>query len=246
MEIDSDRQALDRLLRDGGGQELLEAVTRLSAQLDARAVLVALKNPYVGSEVIEVFLGQRRLLTSVEVRRELAAHPKTPEVRALNLVHSLFWKDLVRLGANSRVRPRVRRAADLRLAERLPKLSVGERIAAARQAGPGVIGKLRHDPSPRVIEGLLENPRLTEGLLMPLASSDTAQPEVLARVAENPRWGVRYPIRVALARNAKTPVKTALGVLSVLKKRDLEMVAADRKLAGPVRQRANLLLGRGS
>jgi hypothetical protein len=245
MEIDSDRHVLDRLLRDGGEQELLEAVTRLSGHLDTRAVLVALKNPYVGREVIEVFLAQRQLLTSLEVRRELVTHPKTPEARALNLVHSLLWKDLVRLGANSRVRPRIRRAADLRLAERVPKLSVGERIAVARQAGPGVISKLRHDPSPRVIEGLLENPRLTEGLLLPLAASDTARPEVLARVAENPRWGVRYPIRAALARNSKTPVQTALSVLSMLKKSDLEAVAADWKLATPVRQRANLLLGRG-
>jgi hypothetical protein len=105
--------------------------------------------------------------------------------------------------------------------------------------------RLRSDTHPRVIGALLENPRLTEGLLAPVLSSDTANPQVLARVAEDRKWGLRYGVRVMLARNPRTPVTATLGMLSSLKKKDLNAIASDWRMAAPVRQRANLLLGRG-
>jgi hypothetical protein len=232
-------------LREAGGVELLELVREHAEELDAGTARLVLKNPHTGSEVVEILLEQRRLLSSQEFRRDLAGHRRTPEVQALNLIPGLFWRDLMKLGASFRARPRVRRAADLRLAEKLATLSTGERAAIARQAGPGTITRLRHDSNPHVIGALLENSRLTEGLLGPLLSSDNANPQVLARVAEDRRWGLRYEVRVMLSRNPRTPVTTVLGILSGLKKRDLNAVAVDWRISAPVRQRANLLLGRG-
>lgn len=231
-------------LRDAGEAELLELVTENADALDPGAARLALKNVYAGREVIEVLLRQRRLLSSQEVRREIVGHPATPEAQALNLISGLFWRDLVKLGSSVRARPRIRRAADLRLADKLPTLSVGERVAIARKAGPGAMTRLRNDTNPRVIGALLENPRLTEGVLGPLLSSETASPQVLERIAEDRRWGLRYGVRVMLARNPRTPVATALGLLSGLKKSDLSAVGSDWRIAAPVRQRANLLLGR--
>jgi hypothetical protein len=94
-----------------------------------------------------------------------------------------------------------------------------------------------------VIAALLENPRLTEGLLMPLIHRDDARPDVLRVIAESPRWSSRYPLRVALARNPRTPVGTALRLLPALKKVDLRAVAASPRVASPVRRRAQLLAG---
>jgi hypothetical protein len=232
-------------LREAGESELLELVSERAEELGPRAARLVLRNPYAGREIIEILLKQRRLLGSQEVRRELVAHPSTPEARALNLLPGLFWRDLMKLGASVRTKPVVRRAADMRLAEKLPTLSVGERTAIARQAGVGAMTRLRHDPSPRVVGALLENPRLTEGTLAPMLSSDNTNPQVLARVAEDRRWGLRYGVKVMLARNPRTPVTTVLGILSGLKKRDLNAIASDWRIAAPVRKRANLLLGRG-
>ncbi len=80
-------------------------------------------------------------------------------------------------------------------------------MAIARRASPLLIAQLRSDPEPRVIAALLENPRLTEGGLMPMVSSETTSPEVLGMVARHGRWGVRYPVRLALCRNRRTPVR---------------------------------------
>ncbi|MDH3253452.1 MAG: hypothetical protein OEM62_00535 [Acidobacteriota bacterium] len=235
---------LRQQLREASDSRLLELVREHCGEMDPGSARQVLRNPFATREVIEILMSERRLLSAQEFRRELVAHPQTPEVRALDLVSGLFWRDLLKLAADVKARPRIRRAADTRLAEKLPGLSAGERVALARQAGPGTISRLRNDRDPRVISALLENPRMTEGLLGPLVSSDTAHPDVLARVAADRRWGVRYGIRTILARNPRTPVPTALGILSSLKKRDLAAVASDWRLAAPVRKRANVLLGR--
>ncbi|MEO7795283.1 MAG: hypothetical protein ABIV06_10970, partial [Thermoanaerobaculia bacterium] len=134
-----------------------------------------------------------------------------------------------------------RRASEMRLVERLPALAVGEKMAIARSAAPGVLSAVRHDPTPRVIAALLENPRLTEGLLLPLLASEAALPAVLAVVAGNPRWSVRYPVRLALCQNSRTPLERALMLLPLLKRGDLEGVSANVRLPLPLRRRAQLL-----
>ena len=92
-------------------------------------------------------------------------------------------------------------------------------------AGPAVIASLRHDPTPRVVAALLENPRLTEGLLMPLAAGEKSAPQVLALLASSPRWSGRQALRYALCRNPATPIPSALAMLPMLGKRELEAVA---------------------
>lgn len=234
---------LARRLREAATGELEELVEEHAATLAAAAAEQALLNPYAGAEVIEALAAQRRLARSYTFRRAVAFHPRTPQAVAMRWVGGLYWRDLMALGLDTRVRPVVRRAADRHLIARLPGFALGEKISIARRANAGLIAHLRHDPSPRVIAALLENPRLTEGLLAPLVHREDARPEVLRAIAENPRWGLRYPLRSALARNPRTPVQTALRLLPMLKKVDLKAVVASPRVSAPVRRRARLLSG---
>lgn len=220
--------------------ELLEAELK---ELDGETVRVALRNPHASKRVINLVLAERRLLSSHEIQKALAQHPKTPEPRVLNLVPALYWSDLVELGGNVRIRPRVRQAADRRLLERLPRLGVGARVAIARKAGPGAIGRLLFDADSRVIAALLENPRLTETLLAPAIHSDRIRPQTLATIASDRKWSNRYSVRNGIARNPRTPAPKALDLLSSLKKPDLKAIFADRRVAPAVRRKAALLLG---
>ncbi len=222
----------------------MELVQNHVEALDGTLLRQLLRHPYLSAETIQVLLDERSVVGSYEVRRELAAHPKTPEVRAIQLVATLYWRDLARMSSESRIRPVVRRAAERRLAERLPGLAVGEKVAIARRCGGGLMAQLGRDPNPRVIAALLENPRLTEGLLLRLVSREDARPEILALIARDRRWGVRYRIRVPICRHPKTPVATAISLLPALRKPDLKAVADDHRLAPAVRKRADLLLGR--
>jgi hypothetical protein len=235
---------LERRLREAGSDELLELIRDHSGRLAAGAVRQAMSNPFLTAAAVDLLAAEPRLLAFYEVRRALVLHPRTPEALAQRLVPGLFWRDLLALGLDTRLHPRLRRAADHQLVARLGELAVGEKISIARRASPAVLAQLRHDPSPRVIAALLDNPRLTEDILAPAVHSPAMPAPVLDLIAADRRWGGRPGLQALLARNPRTPTETALRLLPVLRKADLQGVAADPRLGEPVRQRARLLLGR--
>ena len=230
-------------LREAGAEELRGLVRDLGDALDVPAAQAILRNPHAGEDVVRLLAAERRLLASYEMRRDLALHAATPQPTALALVAGLYWRDLVAAGLDVRVRPVVRRFADQRLIERLPALAVGEKVSIARGASPHVLQVLRHDPTPRVIAALLDNPRLVEGDLLPLASGDKAPGPVLAVILGHRKWGQRYPVRLAVVRNPRAPLQHVLQQLPMLKKPDLRAVASDPRLALPLRRKAELLAG---
>lgn len=230
-------------LREAGSEELLALVREHLARLDPPLVKAVLRNPYATAEVVDAIASQPRLLSFYEVRRDLAFNPRTPEILAQRLIPGLFWRDLSALGADTRLHPRLRRSADQVLATRLPELAVGEKVTMARRAGPGLLAQLRHDPSPRVIGAMLDNPRLTEDILAPVVHGATTPGPILALIAADRRWGVRHGLQVAICRNPGTPLATTLRLLPSLRKSELKAVTSDPRLAEAVRQRARLLLG---
>lgn len=241
---ESTNESLIVRIREAGPDELLHLVEERIETLRVPEVRQVLKSPYVNRAIIEAILTQRRLLTYQEIRGDLVRHPSTPEVQALRFVSGLFWRELVAITTDIRVRPRVRRAAERHLINRLQGLGSGERVAIARRAGTAVIAQLKRDPDPRVVSAMLENPRLTEGALVTLASSETANPKALAALARHRKWGSRYSIRLALCRNMRTPAQVSIGLLPMLKKVDIAAIERDRKLPAPVRRRAAVLLGK--
>lgn len=234
---------LTQRLREAGRQELADLVAAHRGELTVGEAVQALRNAHVDTEALAQIARESRLLAAGEVRRLVALHPRTPEVAAMALIPTLSWPELVALGLEMRIRPTVRRAADRQLLARLPGLAVGEKVAIARRADTALIEVLRHDPTPRVISALLENPRLTEGLVDALARSEGAPPPILELLARDRRWGVRHDLRYVLARNPRTPVGAVLPLLPTLRKNELREIAEDRRLAEPVRQRSRLLLG---
>jgi hypothetical protein len=237
---------LRRRLREGGRAELASLFDQHLPSLSPEEASLALANPHLDAELIERLAATPTLVASYEVRRGVALDRRTPEILARRLMVGLYWRDLVSAGRDARLRSTVRRAADLLLANRLPGLALGERLAIARSAGPGLISRFRDETQPRVVQALLENPRLTEGALLPMLHRERVPPAVLDAVARHRSWGVRYPVRLALARNPSTPVPIALAVLPHLKKADLSGVARDLRVPSPVRRRAGLLAGVGS
>ncbi|HEX4496703.1 MAG TPA: hypothetical protein VIE43_13605 [Thermoanaerobaculia bacterium] len=230
-------------LRAAASEELLALLRANATELAPPDVRQALRNPYCTAEAIGLLAGEERLLSFYEVRRDLALHPSTPETLAARFVPTLYWRDLMALALDLRLRPALRRSAEIHLGARLPGMATGEKISLARRVGGGVLAQLRHDPSPQVIAALLDNPRLTEGVLGPVLHSAATPPAILELIANDRRWGVRYPLRLALVRNPVTPLKIAWRLLETLRAVDLKPVAADPRLPEPVRRRARVLLG---
>ncbi len=124
-----------------------------------------------------------------------------------------------------------------------PKEPVGFRISLARRPGRRLLDRLLFDPDARVVQTILGNPRLTEADLVKLAASRRASPEVLQIIAQDDRWIARYPVKVALANNPKTPARVVLGLLPYLLHQDLQALAAGSPRP-VVRDQATILLSR--
>lgn len=82
-----------------------------------------------------------------------------------------------------------------------------------------------HDPSPRVILSLLENRNITEEHILIIANRKNLPPEIFNVIFRDRRWSESYPIKLALAKNPKTPLFTSLSIARFLRLFDLAELA---------------------
>jgi hypothetical protein len=122
-----------------------------------------------------------------------------------------------------------------------PTEPVGYRIAQARRPVAALVERLLFDPDPRVVQTVLGNPRLTEAEVLKLAASRRAVPEALEAIAQDDRWIVRYPVKIALAANPATPARVIVALLPHLMRQDLKDLAL-RASREDVRARAAAIL----
>lgn len=172
-------------------------------------------------------------------------NPKTPRALAQRLLPSLYWRDLADAATSPRLEGGVRTRAEALLKERLPDLRLGEKIALARLATPGVMRALLLEPEPRILEAALQNPRLTETDLVGLVQSGAASHPLLEAVAASPRWRASYAVRLALVLQPRTPAALALAQLTSLLDHDLRKIAAHPGLRPVVRAAAGRVAAEG-
>jgi hypothetical protein len=105
-----------------------------------------------------------------------------------------------------------------------------KRVEQAASAREDEIMLLVSDPSPKVIKALLENGNLTEEHILAIANRKNIPGEVLDRLFKERRWSNSYVVRLALARNPKTPLFTALSIARFLRLFDLAELARNHLL----------------
>lgn len=165
-----------------------------------------------------------RLTIHYSIRMRLVEHRSSPQGQALRFVNHLRWPDLLRLSVSMFVLPPIRRAIDVRLGALLPELTLGEKIAAAKRCSRDTITRLLFDPDPRVFAALLINPRLVEDDLIRIIAHERVETDKLIQIANDRKWSLRYPIRLALLANPRTPRAIAARQLRYLAQRDLRQI----------------------
>lgn len=117
-------------------------------------------------------------------------------------------------------------------------LTLGERKALARTHDREQILLMVRDPHPMVVAILLDNPHLTEGDVLKIASRRPAVPEALVKIAAHPKWSVRHPVKRALVMNPSTPLADAIRIVTTLRVHELAELAADPAISEPLRAHA--------
>lgn len=210
-----------RHIRSFSRDELADFLAGNAASLIEDEALAVLENPNVTPAMCQAIARTPHLAAFNTVRLRLVQSRATPLTHSVKLVHYLHWPDLLRLSVDVKVPAQVRRAIDTQLLNRLEKLSLGEKIAAAKRCSAALIKVLLFDPDANVFAALLVNARLREEDLLVLAASDRASAEKLRLLAADAKWSYRYGIRRALAMNPATPRSDAASQLRFLNRRDL-------------------------
>jgi hypothetical protein len=169
-----------------------------------------LKNRDLPPDAVEGISQNSGVMRSRKVRIALASHPQTPRRIALRIIRELYTFDLMRFALTPLAAADLRRTANELLIARVSSITLGERISLARRGSGFVAGALLLDKETPVWQAALENSRLTEAAIVKALQRAGGMPAFVEAVSHSAKWAVRPEIRIALLRNAHTPLARAL------------------------------------
>lgn len=120
-------------------------------------------------------------------------------------------------------------------------LPVPVRVKLARRASKTLRSILVRDLNQQVAVAVLNGNPLSDDEVEQIASNRSVIEEVLVEISRRRQWMAKYRIALALTRNPKTALPTAVKLVSRLGVRDLKLLAADRNVQDPVRATASRL-----
>ena len=149
-----------------------------------------------------------------------------------------FSWDLTRdLSGNQEDRNEVRRS----LEQKVKDLSVGHKIKLAYRGNKECRALLIRDTNKVVAAAVVRSGRLTDQEVAAFAGNKNLDNEVLREIANNKEFTRKYPVKVALVNNPKTPVSTAVGLVKAMQKKDLMSLSRNRNVPSVVTEAANRL-----
>jgi hypothetical protein len=116
------------------------------------------------------------------------------------------------------------------------------RSAQAAAASEEEIARYLHDPSPRVIRALLENRRLAEEDVLIIVKRKNLPSDILVMVFKDKRWSESYPVRLALARNPRSPLSVSLTIARYLRFFDLEEITRSHFIPLVFRHKVEMII----
>lgn len=212
--------------------------TAADPALSEDLALALLKRVDLPAEVLENLSKNINAIKSRKVKMALASHPHTPRHVSVPLARQFYTFELMRVALSPSVPADVKVAIDDILISRLKMITVGERLTLARRASGRVAAALlldvedsegktlsghdgkivdgkRLNAKPlahrtRVMQTALENPRLTETLVISSVLRPLAKAALVSAVARHPKWSKRREIRAALLRTEHLSLANAL------------------------------------
>jgi hypothetical protein len=103
------------------------------------------------------------------------------------------------------VPPDVKRAAEEVLISKLANISSGERFTLAKQSSGRVAAALLMDKEERIMQVALNNPQMTELLIVKALKAETGTEQLAPAVSRHQKWSFRNDVKAALLGNKNTP-----------------------------------------
>ncbi|MGB7436605.1 MAG: hypothetical protein WBR26_04990 [Candidatus Acidiferrum sp.] len=203
---------------------------------DEAQLTLLLSRKDLPTEILEEIGRRKTFLKSYAVKKSLVLHPRTPRLIGLRLLKDLYLMDLVQFTLSAAVSAELKRYAEEQIVARLPQMPLGQKITLARR-GPGrVAGALVADGHAQVMPVALENPYLTEAQVLKGLAREKVPVVVVQALANHRKWSQSYNVRLAIVRNASTPISIVLAFLPQLTVNDLRALAEPGVVAENLRK----------
>jgi hypothetical protein len=237
-------EELKALLHDGDEHTLLALLE--NPHLEEPHICQMLERLDLSANVLTAVASEGKWTSSEGVRMRLARHPRTPQRISSALLRQLYLFDLVRLSLLPSAPAEIRRVADEIIITRVPHVPVGQKLTLARRGSARVAGALLAEGHPQAVKLALANAFLTESQVLKVLAKAGLPERVVVAIARDPKWSCQSNVRVALARNARTPAHVVRAILPNLTLRDLKDVLTIEALAPHLRKAIERELARRS
>ncbi|HEY3027485.1 MAG TPA: hypothetical protein VGJ55_15150 [Pyrinomonadaceae bacterium] len=127
------------------------------------------------------------------------------------------------------------------LIRRIMFMTVKDRVKLGMKGDREARSILIRDANKVVSTAVINNPRITDHEVENIAAMRTVNDEVLRLIGMNRAWTRSYAVIHNLARNPRTPIPTAFGILPRIRTKDLQNVSQNRNVSEGVRRQAQRL-----
>ncbi|MBZ5522207.1 MAG: hypothetical protein LAP21_08190 [Acidobacteriia bacterium] len=236
--------SLDRLVHDSS-PEVLAAVAA-DHRLTEDLALAMLNRRDLPREALEELNKNAGVVKHRKVRLAVVMHPRAPRHVTVPTIRHLYTFELMQVALFPTVAADIKRVAEETLIGRMGTISSGERMALAKQSSGRVAAALLHDPEPRIMHAALENPRMTEILIVKALRSKDPTEHLAPAICRHEKWSQRHDVKMALLSNENTPFARVLQIADDLSARALKEVLANSRLSVNVKNYLHSLIEKRS
>lgn len=130
----------------------------------------------------------------------------------------------------------------LTFSQRVRSMTVAQRVKLAILGNKEARGVLLRDSNKLVAMAAIQSPRITEVEVLAVATSRTAPEELLRWIYGHREWLKSYQLKMALVKNPKVPLPTALRFLPLLRDSDVRELSRNKNVPAGVQNQARAMV----
>jgi hypothetical protein len=119
----------------------------------------------------------------------------------------------------------------LPMCKRILGMDLSEKIRLALTGDKETRNLLARESNKLILSYLLQNPRVTETEILGIAKGKSLPEEILLMITKKREWMKKYPIRLAVTQNPKTPLTVAMKMLPSIRDTDLRKIGRSRDVS---------------
>ena len=224
---------IEQLIHDPSPEVLCAATS--DPRLTEELALALLERRDLPASGLEQLARHPSLKKNRKVRVALVKHPRTPRFVSLPLLKHLHTFELMQVALTPAVAADLKAAADEAILNRRETISPGERLTLAKRGSGRLAAALLLDPEPRILEAALQNPQLTEAMVVKALMKQRAPQTLAEQVSRHPKWTVCREVQRALLLHAGTPFARVLVFARSLSVETLREIMRQSRLTANVK-----------